>query len=95
MCIVLHCRVLPLSCGVLLLVHLLVYPFVYLLLACTQMQCLSGSLQSLYGELAINDQPILFQANLLSCLSTAMGLVHKPPLPNGVVNLQQYETYSV
>ena len=53
------------------------------------MQCLSGSLQSLYGELAINDQPILFQANLLSCLSTAMGLVHKPPLPNGVVNMQQ------
>ena len=31
MCIALHCRVLPLSCGVLPLVHLLVYPFVYLL----------------------------------------------------------------
>ena len=31
MCIVLHCRVLPLFCGVLPLVHLLVYPFVYLL----------------------------------------------------------------
>ena len=57
--------------------------------ACTLMQCLSDSLQSLYGELTINHQPILFKANLLSCLSTTVGLVHEPPLPNGVVNLQQ------
>ena len=34
-------------------------------------------------------QPILSKADLLSCLSTAMGLVHQPPLLNGVVNLQQ------
>ena len=53
------------------------------------MWCLSGWLQSQYEELAINYQLILFQANLLSCLSTAMGLVHEPPLPNGVVNLWQ------
>ena len=37
----------------------------------------------------INYQLILFQANLLSCLSTIMGLVHESPLPNGVVNLWQ------
>ena len=53
------------------------------------MQCLSGSLQSLYRKLLrINYQPISFQANLLSCLSTAVGLVHEPPLPNRVGNLQ-------
>ena len=39
--------------------------------------------------LRINYQPILYQASLLSCLSTTVGLVHEPPLPNGVVNLQQ------
>ena len=31
-------------------------------------------------------QPILLKANLLSCLSTAVGLMHEPSLPNGVVN---------
>ena len=40
--------------------------------------------------LRINDPSILYQTSLLSCLSTAMGLVHEPPLPNGVVNPQQY-----
>ena len=39
--------------------------------------------------LTINYQPISYQANLLSCLSTAVGLVHKPPLPNREVNPQQ------
>ena len=39
--------------------------------------------------LRINYQPISYQANLMSCLSTAMGLVHEPSLPNGVVNLWQ------
>ena len=39
--------------------------------------------------LRINYPSILYQASLLSCLSTAVGLVHEPPLPNGVVNLQQ------
>ena len=33
-------------------------------------------------------QPILSKADLLSCLSTAMGLEQKPLLLNGVVNLQ-------
>ena len=31
-------------------------------------------------------QHILSKADLLSCLSTAMGLEHEPLLPNGVVN---------
>ena len=86
MCIVLHFRV--------LFVHLLVYllyPPVYLL-------------PYLYSDATLvwltvepmwrNDnkvyQPILSKADLLSCLSTAMGLDHEPLLPNGVVNLQQY-----
>ena len=85
MCVVLHCRVLFWCTSSL-------YMSWYIpLYTCTLMQCLSGSLQSQYGELAINYQPILFQANLLSCLSTTMGLVHEPPLPNMVVNPQQSE----
>ena len=56
---------------------------------CTLIWHLSGSLQSLCRNLLrINYQPISFQANLLSYLSTAMGLEHEPPLPNRVVNLQ-------
>ena len=84
MCIVLHCRVLFLLVYF-PFVHLLVYPFVYLY----SDVMLVWSLQSQYEELAINYPSILFQANLLSCFSTAVGLVHEPPLPNGVVNLQQ------
>ena len=77
MYIVLHCRVLS----------LLLASYLYIsFLNCTLMQCLSGSLQRLCGELTINYQPILTKADLLSCLSTAVGLVHEPPLPNGVVN---------
>ena len=34
-------------------------------------------------------QSILSKADLLSCLSTAVGLEHEPLLPNGVVNPQQ------
>ena len=34
-------------------------------------------------------QPILSQADLLSCLSTIVGLEHEPLLLNGVVNPQQ------
>ena len=34
-------------------------------------------------------QPVLSKADLLSCLSTAMGLEHEPLLPNRVVNPQQ------
>ena len=34
-------------------------------------------------------QHISSKVDLLSCLSTAMGLVHEPLLPNGVVNPQQ------
>ena len=33
--------------------------------------------------LTMNYQPIAYQANLLSCLSTAVGLMHKPPLQKG------------
>ena len=40
--------------------------------------------------LTINELSILHQASLLSCLSTAVGRVHEPPLLNGVVNLQQH-----
>ena len=87
MCVVLHCRVL-LWCTSFL--YTSCYTPLYIsFLTCTLMQHLSGSLQSLYGELTINYYPIIFQANLLSCLSTAVGLVHEPSLPNGVVNLQQ------
>ena len=87
MCIVLHCRVLFWCTSSL---YISWYTPLYIsCLTFTLMQCLFGSLQSLDGGLTINYQPILFQANLLSCLSTAMGLVHEPPLPNGVVNLQQ------
>ena len=41
-------------------------------------------------QLRINDPSILYQASLLSCLSTVVGLVHEPPLPNRVVNLWQH-----
>ena len=42
--------------------------------------------------LTINELYISYQASLLSCLSTAMGPVHEPPFPNGVVNPQQPNT---
>ena len=61
-------------------------------LTCTLMLCLFGSLQSLCGELTIKYQPILSKADLLSCLSTTIALVHEPPLPNGLVNLQQSDS---
>ena len=82
--IVLHCRVLFWCTSSL---HIAWYTPLYIsFLTCTLMQHLSSSLHSLDGELTINYEPILFQANLLSCLSTTMGLVHKPHLLNGVVN---------
>ena len=87
MCIVLHCRILFWCTSSL---YISWYTPLYIpFLTCTLRQCLFGSLQSLDGELTINYQPILFKANLLSCLSTAMGLVYEPPLLNGVVNPQQ------
>ena len=93
MCIVLHCRILFWCTSSL---YTSWYTPLYIsFLTCTLMWCLSGSLQNLDGELTINYQPILFQANLLSCLSSTVGLVHEPPLPNGVVNLQHYYGISI
>ena len=37
-------------------------------------------------------QPILFKADLLSCMSTTVGLEDEPLIPNGVVNPQQHES---
>ena len=88
MCIVLHCRVLSCCTSWYTSGYTPLYTPLYIsFLTCTLMRHLSGPLQSLYGELTINQQSILFKANLLSCLSTALGLVHEPPLPIGVVNL--------
>ena len=39
--------------------------------------------------LTINEPSILYQTSLLSCLSTTVAPVHKPPLLNRVVNPQQ------
>ena len=72
--------------------HYIVESFCFLSLfwytsACTPLYTLTCTLMQL---LRINDPSILYQASLLRCLSTAVGLVHEPPIPNGVVNLWQH-----
>ena len=81
MCIVLHCRVLPVHLSVYLPVYLLPYLYSDAMLVWLTAELMWRTDNKVY-------QPILSKADLLSCLSTAVGLEHKP-LPNGVVNPQQ------
>ena len=75
MCIVLHCRVL----SVYLPVYLLPYLYSNVMFVWLTAEPMWRTDNKVY-------QPILPKADLLSCLSTAMGLEHEPLLPNGVVN---------
>ena len=86
MCIVLHSRVLL----VYLPVYLSVYPSVYLLpYLYSDVMLVWLTVEPMWITDNKVYQPILSKADLLSCLSTAMGLEHEPLLPNGVVNPQQ------
>ena len=76
MCIVLHCRVL----SVYLPVFLLPYLYSDAMLVWLTAEPMWRTDNKVY-------QPILSKADLLSCLSTAMGLEHEPLLLNGVVNM--------
>ena len=76
MCIALHCRVL----SVYLPVYLLPYLYSDVMPVWLTAEPMWRTDNKVY-------QPILSKADFLSCLSTAMGLEHKPLLLNGVVNL--------
>ena len=77
MCIVLHCRVL----SVYLPVYLLPYLYSDVMLVWLTAEPMWRTDNKIYRHIS-------FKADLLSCLSTAVGLVCGPLLPNGVVNLQ-------
>ena len=96
MCTVLHCRVLSLVVLLLwyLLLYLLVYPSVYppvhlLPYLYSDAMLVWLTVEPMWRTDNKVYQFFLSKADLLSCLSTVVGLVHNPPLPNGVVNLQQ------
>ena len=85
MCIVLHCRVLL----VYLPVYLSVYPLYISFLTCTLNAMLVWlTVEPMWRTDNKVYQLILSKADLLSCLSTTLGLEHEPLLPNRVVNLQ-------